>query len=79
MFDINNGKIFDFLIKDSCISKRQIIKLFVKKKNDKFIYPYNYVKAVELLKIDRGDKIYYEDFEKNLEEFPYIVYPAFRL
>ena len=48
-------------------------------KNGKYIFLYNYVKVIEELEIERGDKINFTEFGKNLDHFSYICYPAFRL
>jgi Ca2+-binding EF-hand superfamily protein len=49
---------------DSCISKKDMIKFLVTNRYGIKIFPFNYVKAVELLEVTRSDKITMEDFLK---------------
>ncbi|CAD8200509.1 unnamed protein product (macronuclear) [Paramecium tetraurelia] len=64
---------------DNFISKKDLMNFLVQKRNGKKIFYYNYMKAVELLDIERPDKISLEQFRKIQQQIPFICYPAFRL
>ena len=48
-------------------------------REDKLIYPVNNMRAVELFKCDRGDRIDKKMFLRLVTDVPYLIFPAFRL
>lgn len=64
---------------DHFISKKDLMTFLVQKRNNKKIFYFNYMKAVELLDIERPDKISIEQFRKIQTQIPFVCYPAFRL
>ncbi len=64
---------------DNNISKKDIIKYLVTERYNKKIFPFNYVRSVELLEVERSDKISLEQFKKIYLKVSFICYPAYRL
>lgn len=63
------------------ISKRTMILFMTQRKNsnNEFVFPYNYIQAVEEFEIDRADKISFTDFKKAQNYFYFFLFPAFKL
>ncbi|KAL4434591.1 hypothetical protein ABPG74_007375 [Tetrahymena malaccensis] len=64
---------------DEVISKKDIIKFLVKERYGEEVFPFNQVKAIELLDVDRADRIKFEQFKRIEQQIPFLCYPAFRL
>lgn len=64
---------------DDEISKKDLFRVFTMEREDLVVFPYNNMRTVELIDVDRGDKIHKSDFVTLVVKFPYLVFPAFRL
>lgn len=65
--------------RDEEISKKDLFRMFTIERDKLVVFPYNNMRAVEILEADRGDKIHKSDFIGLVAKFPYLVFPAFRL
>lgn len=65
--------------RDDYISKKDIFRHLMIERNKQMIYPVNNLRAVELFKCERGDRIDRKMFLKLIVQVPYLVFPAFRL
>jgi hypothetical protein len=72
--------VFNMLDKDRDeeISKKDLFRLFNTERESLVVYPYTIMRAVELLELDRADKINKNDFIIVNQKVPYITFPAFR-
>lgn len=64
---------------DSHISKKDMIKFLTIERFNKKIFPYNHVKAIELLDLPRSDKISLEQFKRVHQNALFLCFPAFKL
>ena len=67
------------LDQDNHISKKDMIKFLTMERFKKKIFPYNHVKAIELLDLPRSDKISLEQFKKVHQNALFLCFPAFKL
>lgn len=64
---------------DNFISKKDMIKFLTMERFGKKIFPYNHVKAIELMDLPRSDKINLEQFKKVHQIALFLCFPAFKL
>ena len=64
---------------DNHISKKDMIKFLTMERFNKKIFPYNHVKAIEILDLPRSDKISLEQFKKVHQNALFLCFPAFKL
>ena len=67
------------LDRDGELSKKDLFRLFTLNVDRTNVFPVNNMRAVELVSIERGDKITKPDFISVVQQLPYIAFPAFRL
>jgi hypothetical protein len=65
--------------RDEEISKKDLFRMFMIERDGMVVFPFNNMRAVELVELDRGDKINKHEFVDIIAQVPYIVFPAFRL
>lgn len=65
--------------RDGEISKKDLFRLFTIDHENLQVYPTNNMRAVELIDLDRGDKIGKNEFINVVQQLPYVVFPSFRL
>ena len=71
-------KMFDW-DRDGYISKKDVFRHLMLERGKQMVYPNNNLRAVELFKCDRGDRINKKLFLKLVTDVPYLIFPAFRL
>ena len=64
---------------DNHISKKDMIKFLTMERFNKKIFPYNHVKAIEILELPRSDKISLEQFKRVHHNALFLCFPAFKL
>eukprot|EP00347_Sterkiella_histriomuscorum_P006285 403353352 len=65
--------------RDGEISKRDLFRLFTIVIDNIQVFPVNNMRAVELIQMERGDKMTKNDFVKIVQQLPYTIFPSFRL
>lgn len=65
--------------RDGEISKRDLFRMFTIVKENIQVFPINNMRAVELIPMERGDKITKMDFVDIVHKLPYTIFPSFRL
>ncbi len=65
--------------RDDYISKKDVFRHLMIERDKKMVYPSNNMRAVELFKCDRGDRIDKKLFLRLVTDVPYLIFPAFRL
>lgn len=65
--------------RDEYISKKDIYRHLMLERSDQMVYPINNMRAVELFKCERGDRIDRKVFLRLVVQIPYLIFPAFRL
>ena len=48
--------------RDDEISKKDLFRMFMMEREDLSVFPFNNMRSVEILQIDRGDKITKQEF-----------------
>lgn len=65
--------------RDDYISKKDVFRHLMIERNGSMIYPINNLRAIELFKCERGDRIDRKMFLRLVVQVPYLIFPAFRL
>jgi hypothetical protein len=65
--------------RDDEISKKDLFRLLAVERDDIPVFPFNNMRTVEIIEIARGDKIHKSEFIGLVAQFPYLVFPAFRM
>ncbi|CDW80386.1 ef hand family protein [Stylonychia lemnae] len=65
--------------RDGEISKKDLFRLFTIVIDNIQVFPINNLRAIELISMERGDKMSKNDFIKVVQQLPYTVFPSFRL
>lgn len=65
--------------KDGEISKKDLFRQFRQVVDNQQVFPINNMRAIELINLERGDKITKSEFVLVVQALPYTVFPAFRL
>lgn len=65
--------------RDDYISKKDVFRHLMIERNNNMVYPVNNLRAIELFKCERGDRIDRKMFLKLVTFVPYLIFPAFRL
>ena len=65
--------------KDGEISKKDLFRVFKTVVENIQMFPINNMRAIELINLERGDKITKSEFITVVQTLPYTVFPAFRL
>lgn len=65
--------------RDEYISKKDLFRLFLQEREDIVVFPYNNMRRIEILDVVRGDRITKNEFLDLVAQFPYLLFPAYRL